>query len=167
MSLKRLVFGDSPSNCQSKFPQRLRNALLLPLVCCLNRRQAILRRITRITSSIDIQERTAAMSQSQLSSLIWAVADLLRGDYRQSEYGRVILPFTVLRRLDCVLEPTKVDVLKEHEDKTATGINPDPFVRRKAGVGFYNTSKLDHAPPHGRSGQYSRQSRRLYRGVLA
>ena len=49
-----------------------------------------------------------------LSSLIWSVADLLRGDYRQSEYGKVILPFTVLRRMDCVLEETKDAVLKEN-----------------------------------------------------
>jgi type I restriction enzyme M protein len=46
------------------------------------------------------------------ASLIWQVADLLRGDYKQSEYGRVILPMVVLRRLDCVLEPTKADALK-------------------------------------------------------
>jgi type I restriction enzyme M protein len=45
---------------------------------------------------------------------IWAVADLLRGDYKQADYGKVILPFTVLRRLDCVLEPTKTAVLAEH-----------------------------------------------------
>ena len=53
------------------------------------------------------------MSQVSLSSFIWSVADLLRGDYKQSEYGKVILPFTVLRRLDCVLEPTKAAVLAE------------------------------------------------------
>ncbi len=47
------------------------------------------------------------MNQQSLSAFIWSVADLLRGDYKQSEYGRVILPFTVLRRLDCVLESTK------------------------------------------------------------
>ena len=41
------------------------------------------------------------------AAFIWSVADLLRGDYKQSEYGRVILPLVVLRRLDCVLEPTK------------------------------------------------------------
>ncbi len=41
------------------------------------------------------------------AAFIWSVADLLRGDYKQSEYGKVILPLTVLRRLDCVLEPTK------------------------------------------------------------
>ena len=46
------------------------------------------------------------MHQQALSSLIWSGADRLRGDFKQSEYGRVILPFTVLRRLDCVLAPT-------------------------------------------------------------
>ena len=50
-----------------------------------------------------------------LSSFIWSVADLLRGDYKQSEYGKVILPFTVLRRLDCVLEETKAAVLAENK----------------------------------------------------
>lgn len=44
------------------------------------------------------------MNQQTLSAFIWSVADLLRGDYKQSDYGKVILPFTVLRRLDCVLE---------------------------------------------------------------
>jgi len=51
------------------------------------------------------------MNQTSLSAFIWSVADLLRGDYKQSEYGKVILPFTVLRRLDCVLESTKDAVL--------------------------------------------------------
>nr|WP_235578199.1 class I SAM-dependent DNA methyltransferase [Pseudorhodoferax sp. Leaf267] len=74
-----------------------------------------------------------------------SVADLLRGDYRQSEYGRVILPFTVLRRLDCVLQATKPAVLKEFEAKTQAGLNPDPFLLRKAGQSFYNTSPLDLA----------------------
>jgi len=53
------------------------------------------------------------MSQQSLSSFIWSVADLLRGDYKQSDYGKVILPFTVLRRLECVLEATKDAVLAE------------------------------------------------------
>jgi type I restriction enzyme M protein len=48
--------------------------------------------------------------KQNLSAFIWSVADLLRGDYKQSDYGKVILPFTVLRRLDCVLEPTKAAV---------------------------------------------------------
>ncbi|QEG01605.1 Type I restriction enzyme EcoKI M protein [Stieleria maiorica] len=83
------------------------------------------------------------MSQQNLSSFIWSVADLLRGDYKQSEYGKVILPFTVLRRLDCVLEPTKADVLKEKEKREAAGLNPEPFLLKKSKCLFYNTSPLD------------------------
>ncbi len=52
------------------------------------------------------------MNQQVLSSFIWSVADLIRGDYKQSEYGKVILPLTVLRRLDCMLEATK-DILMQ------------------------------------------------------
>lgn len=83
------------------------------------------------------------MNHQALSSFIWSVADLLRGDYKQSEYGKVILPFTVLRRLDCVLESTKPAVLAELDAKTKAGLNPDPFLLRKAGQSFYNTSPLD------------------------
>ena len=83
------------------------------------------------------------MSQPNLSSFIWAVADLLRGDFKQSEYGKVILPFTVLRRLDCVLEETKDAVLKELEKREAAGLNPEPFLLKKSGQLFYNTSPLD------------------------
>ncbi|TCR81530.1 class I SAM-dependent DNA methyltransferase [Rhizobium sp. BK376] len=83
------------------------------------------------------------MNQQALSAFIWSVADLLRGDYKQADYGKVILPFTVLRRIDCVLEPTKQAVLAELEAKTAAGVNPEPFLLRKAGQTFYNTSKLD------------------------
>lgn len=83
------------------------------------------------------------MNQQSLSAFIWSVADLLRGDYRQSEYGRVILPFTVLRRLDCVLEATKPAVLAEYQAKQAQGITPDPFVLRVAGQSFFNASPLD------------------------
>jgi hypothetical protein len=49
--------------------------------------------------------------KQNLSTFIWSVADLLRGNYKQSDYGKMILPFTVLRRLDCVLEPSKEAVL--------------------------------------------------------
>ena len=83
------------------------------------------------------------MNHQSLSAFIWAVADLLRGDYKQSEYGKVILPFTVLRRLDCVLEPTKATVLVEFAEKKKAGLNPDPFLLRKAGQSFYNASPLD------------------------
>ncbi|WP_417746747.1 type I restriction-modification system subunit M [Rosistilla oblonga] len=83
------------------------------------------------------------MNQHNLSSFIWSVADLLRGDYKQSEYGKVILPFTVLRRLDCVLAPTKEAVLKEKQKREDAGINPEPFLLKKSGLLFYNTSPLD------------------------
>jgi type I restriction enzyme M protein len=84
------------------------------------------------------------MNQQALSAFIWSVADLLRGDYKQSDYGKVILPFTVLRRLDCVLEATKPAVLKEKEAKTKLGVNPEPFLYKKAGnLKFFNQSELD------------------------
>jgi len=83
------------------------------------------------------------MNQQALSAFIWSVADLLRGDFKQSEYGRVILPFTVLRRMDCVLEPTKRAVLAELADRKKSGLNPEPFLLRKSGQSFYNTSPLD------------------------
>jgi type I restriction enzyme M protein len=83
------------------------------------------------------------MNHQSLSAFIWSVADLLRGDYKQSEYGKVILPFTVLRRLDCVLESTKEAVLTEYSNKQSAGVNPEPFLLRKAGQSFYNISPLD------------------------
>ncbi|MDO8891710.1 MAG: class I SAM-dependent DNA methyltransferase [Sulfurimicrobium sp.] len=83
------------------------------------------------------------MNQPALSSFIWSVADLLRGDYKQSDYGKVILPFTVLRRLDCVLEATKPAVLAEFAKQQKAGLNPELFLLREAGQDFYNTSPLD------------------------
>ena len=83
------------------------------------------------------------MAETNLSAFIWSVADLLRGDYKQSEYGRVILPFTVLRRLDCVLEPTKEAVLAEKKLRDKSKVNAEPFLLKKSGVHFFNTSPLD------------------------
>jgi type I restriction enzyme M protein len=83
------------------------------------------------------------VNQQALSAFIWSVADLLRGNYKQSEYGKVILPFTVLRRLDCVLEATKQAVLDEFEARKKSGVNPEPFLLRKAGQAFFNTSAMD------------------------
>lgn len=78
-------------------------------------------------------------SQPALSSFIWAVADLLRGDYKQSDYGKVILPFTVLRRLDCVLDSTKPAVLAELAAKEKLGVNPAPFLSRASPAGSSST----------------------------
>ncbi|HEX7859114.1 MAG TPA: class I SAM-dependent DNA methyltransferase [Verrucomicrobiae bacterium] len=83
------------------------------------------------------------MSDPNLSSFIWSVADLLRGDYKQSEYGKIILPFTVLRRLDCVLEATKPAVLDEKAKREQASVNIEPFLLRKSKQFFYNTSPLD------------------------
>jgi len=83
------------------------------------------------------------MNHQSLSAFIWSVADLLRGDYKQSDYGKVILPFTVLRRLDCVLAATKPAVLAEFDKRSGEGLNPEPFLLRAAGQSFYNTSKMD------------------------
>ncbi len=84
------------------------------------------------------------MAEPNLSSFIWSVADLLRGDYKQSDYGKVILPFTVLRRLDCVLDSTKPAVLAEFDKRKKAGVNPEPFLLRKTGGAlFFNTSPLD------------------------
>jgi type I restriction enzyme M protein len=77
------------------------------------------------------------------AAFIWSVADLLRGDYKQSEYGKVILPLTVLRRLDCVLEPTKEAVLTRAAQLEGKVDNIDPILEQVAGEGFFNTSKLD------------------------
>jgi type I restriction enzyme M protein len=84
-----------------------------------------------------------ALADTNLSAFIWSVADLLRGDYKQSDYGKVILPFTVLRRLDCVLEPTKAAVLEEKALREGQGLDPEPFLLRKAGHNFCSTSTLD------------------------
>jgi type I restriction enzyme M protein len=78
-----------------------------------------------------------------LSSFIWSVADLLRGKYKPHEYGRVILPFTVLRRMDCVLEPTKQAVLKEAVKNPGASTSVNPFLVRAAKTTFYNTSPMD------------------------
>jgi len=82
-------------------------------------------------------------NHSQTAMFIWNVADLLRGDLKQSQYGRVILPFTLLRRLECVLEPSKGDVLdaaREHRDKPA-GVRAK-LLRQAAAQPFYNSSGL-------------------------
>jgi len=80
---------------------------------------------------------------ASLASLIWSVADLLRGDFKQSQYGRIILPFTVLRRLECVLEANKQKVLVAVEStKALPEVARDKLLLSAAGQSFYNTSKL-------------------------
>ncbi|MEH2140984.1 type I restriction-modification system subunit M [Nostoc sp.] len=80
----------------------------------------------------------------KLAGFIWSIAELLRGDYKQADYGKVILPFTVLRRLDCVLEPTKALVMEFYETKLKSMNlkNPEPLLNQKAGVTFHNISQF-------------------------
>jgi type I restriction enzyme M protein len=82
------------------------------------------------------------LSFTNIASFIWSVADLLRGDYKQSDYGKVILPFTLLRRLECVLEPTRETVLQEYKARKDLGIPLDIFLIKKSRQSFYNTSKF-------------------------
>src|SRR3954453_9769543 len=86
------------------------------------------------------------MNQQALSSFIWSVADLLRGDYKQADYGKVILPFTVIRRLDCVLADTKEKVLKRASELRGRDIkNPELSPQKIPGVPSHNVSKLAFA----------------------
>lgn len=85
------------------------------------------------------------MNQQNLASDIWNIADTLRGDFRQSEFGRVILPFAVLRRLECVLEPTRSAVLAQYEAVKSTGIDLDLVLPATAQANFYNVSQFNLA----------------------
>ena len=76
-------------------------------------------------------------------SFIWGVADELRGDFKAHEYGQVILPFLVLRRLECALAPTKAAVIARAADLVGKVDNVEPILAMTAGHAFYNTSPLD------------------------
>ncbi|OEC38611.1 restriction endonuclease subunit M [Pseudomonas sp. 1D4] len=85
------------------------------------------------------------MNQQNLADFIWNVADVLRGDFRQSIYGRIILPFTLLRRLECVLEPTRDKVRSQYESMKASGVDMDLILPTTAGATFYNVSQFSLA----------------------
>lgn len=87
-------------------------------------------------------------STNNLASYSWSLADLLRGDFRQSQYGRIILPFTLLRRLECVLKASKPEVLAEVERIEKMGLPEEAkekLLLRASKLSFYNTSKMDLA----------------------
>src|SRR5436190_5848847 len=83
------------------------------------------------------------MSYSEIVSFLWGIADLIRDSFRRGEYQNVILPLTVLRRLDCVLAPTKERVLKKNAKLHGKLENLDPQLRKASGFAFYNTSRYD------------------------
>ena len=84
------------------------------------------------------------MNHSEIVSFIWGVADLIRDTFKRGKYQDIILPFTVLRRLDCVLAPTKEKVLRKQAELSAKGLKDlDAQLRRASGFAFYNTSRYD------------------------
>ena len=94
-------------------------------------------------------EQDVAAKAKALSGFVWQIAELLRGDFKQSEYGKVILPFVVLRRLDCILEPSRKAVREAHAS-LPDGIDDqtrDMMLAAAAGSGLrvYNTSSLSFA----------------------
>ena len=92
-------------------------------------------KITQVFIVINFKEK---------ANFIWSVADLLRGDYKQSEYGKVVLPLTVLRRLDTLLAPTKAKVLEltqKHDGMPENAL--EAILNNASGYKFHNKSKLD------------------------
>lgn len=89
---------------------------------------------------------TDTNTPNNLAAYCWSIADLLRGDFKQSQYGRIILPFTLLRRLECVLEESKDKVLAEYEKVQKMNLPEEAqekLLIRASGLSFYNTSKMD------------------------
>ena len=100
---------------------------------------------SRIFKEVNEQDKVLIVSKQNKPQnvviSIWSIADLLRGDFKQSEYGKVILPFTVLRRFDCVLAPSKAKILEAN--KTLTVSNKRPIFKRMTGHDYYNVSQFD------------------------
>jgi len=106
-----------------------------------------------VASEDDVTPVVVTGDLPKIANLIWTTADeVLRGDYKPHEYGSVILPFTVMRRIDCVLEPTKAKVLEAVTKHAKSEIGLDHFLRAATkskaspdGLKFWNTSKFDFA----------------------
>jgi type I restriction enzyme M protein len=85
------------------------------------------------------------VNQQNLADFIWDIADVLRGDFKSSEFGCIILPFTVLRRLECVLEPVREQVTSQYEMLKGMGIDPDSVLFSAKDIKFYNLSQYSLA----------------------
>jgi len=96
-----------------------------------------------------INTHTMTQHTNNLAAFIWSLADLLRGDFKQSQYGRIILPFTLLRRLEGVLEDRKAAVLAQIDTVQAMNLPEEAqeklLLRATGGLSFFNTSKMDLA----------------------
>lgn len=105
----------------------------------------------------------------EIADFLWQNAERLRGAYKPHEYDKVILPLLVVRRMDCVLAPTKAKVLAKHEELKAKGLKESDFAMEKslkkaAGVPFYNVSKLEFAKLQGNPNQIARDLRSYLKG---
>jgi type I restriction enzyme M protein len=83
------------------------------------------------------------MADQNNAAFIWSIANLLRGTYKAADYGKVVLPFTVLRRLDSALEGSKQAVLEAKKQKSTSGAALDFILQKASGYSFYNTSPYD------------------------
>ena len=92
-------------------------------------------------SSISPAAEVPKSTDTTLAGFIWKNAEDLWGDFKRTDFGKIILPFTLLRRLECVLEPTREAVLEAHETYKDSGIDVDLILRQTAGLPFYNTSQ--------------------------
>lgn len=88
---------------------------------------------------------TTKTSDTTLAAFIWKNAEDLWGDFKHTDFGKIILPFTLLRRLECVLEPTRGAVLAMHDKVKDKGIDVGLVLRQTAGLPFYNTSQYSLA----------------------
>jgi len=105
------------------------------------------------------------------AAFIWSVADLLRGPFKQSEYGRIILPFTVLRRLECVLEPTRDAVLETYRELESEDVDLDIMLPGISAAPFYNVSQyslssLGQTNPRGNLEDYVSKFSSNARGIF-
>jgi type I restriction enzyme M protein len=84
-------------------------------------------------------------NHQEISSFIWRVCDdELRGLFKPHEYGDIILPFVVLRRLDCLIEPYKDEVVKQYNELLNSGIDdPTPIIKKRTSLNFFNYSPYD------------------------
>lgn len=88
---------------------------------------------------------TPKSTDTTLAAFIWKNAEDLWGDFKHTDFGKIILPFTLLRRLECVLEPTRDKVNAMHAKMKGKGIDVDLVLRQTAGLPFYNTSQYSLA----------------------
>lgn len=92
-----------------------------------------------IDKNIDILWDDNTVDVTAEANFIWSIANKLRGSYMPDKYGDVIIPFTILRRFECTLEPTKKQVVEEFEKDTSI---PEKSLKKTSGYQFYNTSRF-------------------------